>query len=88
MESTGVYWKPPFILLIRHVISFTTPKEIYLQINKQNFSSLFRKYIDDIIESAEVELKLKPAEYIKNQFGEKIQKYYDTEKFHLSRLII
>ena len=38
-----------------NVISFTNPKEIYLEINNQNFSSLFRKYIDDIIETTNTE---------------------------------
>jgi hypothetical protein len=60
-----------------NVISFTNPKEIYLEINNQNFSSLFRKYVDDIIEFAEVTPRLKPVEYIKNQFGEKIKEHYD-----------
>ena len=63
-----------------NVISFTNPKEIYLEINSQNFSSLFRKYIDDIIETAEVEPKQKPVEYIKTQFGEKIKEHYDFNK--------
>lgn len=63
-----------------NVISFTNPKEIYLEINNQNFSSLFRKYIDDIIEAAEVEPKQKPVEYIKTQFGEKIKEHYDFNK--------
>lgn len=63
-----------------NVISFTNPKEIYLEINNQNFSSLFRKYVDDIIEFAEVTPRLKPVEYIKNQFGEKIKEHYDFNK--------
>jgi len=63
-----------------NVISFTNPKEIYLEINSQNFSSLFRKYVDDIIESAEVATKQKPVEYIKTQFGEKIKEHYDFNK--------
>ena len=63
-----------------NVISFTNPKEIYLEINNQNFSSLFRKYVDDIIETAEVAQRLKPIDYMKNQFGEKIKEHYDFNK--------
>lgn len=63
-----------------NVISFTNPKEIHLEINTQNFSTLFRKYIDDIMESVEVVPKIKPVEYIKNQFGERIKEYYDFNK--------
>lgn len=64
-----------------NVISFTNPKEIHLEINTQNFSTLFRKYIDDIMESVEeVVPKIKPVEFIKKQFGERIKEHYDFNK--------
>lgn len=63
-----------------NVISFTNPKEIYLEINNQNFTSLFKKYVDDIIETTEIAPKLKPVEFIKNQFGERLKDYYDINK--------
>jgi hypothetical protein len=63
-----------------NIISFTDPKEIYLEINNQNFTSLFRKYVDDIAESTEVLPKLRPVEFIKNHFGERIKEHYDLNK--------
>ncbi|PVD53588.1 hypothetical protein DC498_03460 [Terrimonas sp.] len=63
-----------------NVISFTNPKEISLEVNKQIFSSLFRKYIDDIIEAKEELPRVKPVEYIKTHFGDKIEKHYDLNR--------
>ncbi|MDE3212587.1 MAG: hypothetical protein KGM98_05075 [Bacteroidota bacterium] len=63
-----------------NVISFSKPKEIHLEINEENFLSLFNKYIDYIIVSTEVIQKLKPAEYIKKQYGERIKAHYDFNK--------
>jgi hypothetical protein len=63
-----------------NIISFTNPKEIYLEINNQNFSSLFKKYIDDIFEVKEEQSKIKPFEYIKTQFGDRITKHYELSK--------
>lgn len=63
-----------------NVISYTSPKEIYLEINDQNFSTIFRKYVDEIVETLEVVPKIKPVEYIKLQFGDKIKEYYDFNK--------
>lgn len=42
-----------------NVISYTSPKEIYLEINDKNFSTLFRKYVDEIIESLDYESPIK-----------------------------
>jgi hypothetical protein len=77
-------FSPSFISYLsrysNNVISYSSPKEIYLEINDQNFSTLFRKYIDEIIESVEMVPKIKPIEYIKLQFGDKIKEYYDLNK--------
>ena len=63
-----------------NVISFTNPKEISLDINSDNFKKLFIKYVDEIIEFTEPLHKVKPFEYIKTQYGEKIKKHYDINK--------
>lgn len=63
-----------------NVISYASPKEIYLDINDNNFSALFKKYVDEITESKEVVSRIKPVEYIKLHFGEKIKDYYDFNK--------
>jgi hypothetical protein len=63
-----------------NILSFTTPKDIYLETNDQNFSSLFKKYVDEIIEAIEAPSKLKPVDYIKAQFGNRIKEYYDFNK--------
>jgi hypothetical protein len=64
-----------------NIISFTSPKEIYLEANKQNFSILFKKYIDDITDDVKDELpKIKPVEYIKTHYGDKVKKHYDLNR--------
>lgn len=77
-------FSPPYISYLsrysNNIISYTSPKEIYLEINDQNFSTLFRKYVDEIIESVDLVPKIKPVEYIKLQFGDKIKEYYDFNK--------
>jgi hypothetical protein len=63
-----------------NILSFTAPKDIYLETTDQNFSSLFKKYVDEIIEAIELPSKLKPVDYIKDQFGNRIKEYYDFNK--------
>lgn len=63
-----------------NVISYTSPKEIYLEINVDNFTTLFKKYVDEINETKEFVTRIKPIEYIKLQFGDKIKEYYDFNK--------
>ena len=41
---------------------------------------MFKKYIDEIIEAVEVPSKLKPVDYIKHRFGNRIKEYYDFNK--------
>lgn len=63
-----------------NVLAFTNPKEIYLDINSDNFKSLFKQYVDDIIEFKEPIHKVKPFEFIKTHYGEKIKEHYDINK--------
>ena len=63
-----------------NVIAFTTPKEIYLDINSENFKSLYKQYIDNIIEVTEQKQKVKPIEVIKTQYGPKINQHYDIQR--------
>jgi len=51
-----------------NVVAFTGPKEISLEINSENFKSLFKQYIDNIVDISEPK-KVKPFDVIKNQYG-------------------
>jgi hypothetical protein len=66
-----------------NILTFSNPKEIYLDMSKDTFTSLFKKYIDSIEskdESAGSANKEKPIDFIKSRYGNIIKQHYDFNK--------
>ncbi|MGN6603348.1 MAG: hypothetical protein ACTHK8_12925 [Ginsengibacter sp.] len=63
-----------------NLIGFTSPKEIYLALNRQNFEKLFTTYVDEVIEFAEAPRKIKLVEEITDRYGNRLKEHYDINR--------
>ncbi|MGN6802115.1 MAG: hypothetical protein ACTHJN_09425 [Ginsengibacter sp.] len=63
-----------------NLIGFTSPKVIYLALNRQNFEKLFAAYVDEVIEFAEAPRKIKLVEEITDRYGNRLKEHYDINR--------
>ncbi len=63
-----------------NLVAFTNPKEIYIDLNGDNFKKLYATYVDEIIGLTETQQRVKPIELITAKYGDRIRQHYDVNK--------